>query len=805
MELSYNDVALWTPKTPQNGVGQLKLIEAGIGFKNPDVGQPLTLKSDNVRAMTWLRGARGWSLKIALRSGTAFLFEGLPRTAESDLEKLSRAYGATFDVREYSLKGWNWGRHAFNGDTLTFNVGARAAFEIPLSQVSNTTHPTRNEVVLEFAPPEDGPGAGPDRKRRRRDDELVEMRFYIPSKTSNRSDADADSDADDQVDADGEDAAVGENGEKKVKVKAPKPITPGDEDDEALTDSDTENPAEVFFESVKEHADLGGAAGEAVLEFAGVNGQGLLCLSPRGRFTLSLHPTFFRLRGRTHDYRVDYTRVQHLFLLPKPDDGSYFFVVHVHPPLRQGNTPYRFLVFQFGEAEEVEVEMRDVEGGGVGDIPPPTSRLRPSYDGETFKIVSEVLSVVTRKKVITDAHTAAERLNVRKREEDGNGDKMELDGEGDGEGKEGRYVYGGEVEVSSFETKRGKPGLKCNLKANEAYLYPLYPAGRCFFSVFKPSVHIAFADVEQITFQRVSSGGGSGGKMFDVVIELKKGGSTTYGQIQREDYEPLATFARSRGIRVKAEKVSDYANYADAGADVSDDGDDEDDQVPTGRALLGDIGGEDEDSSEDEDFDPDAKPAGSDAEEGSGSESDSEDEDGSDASGSEEERPAKPPKEKSSKPKESKPKEKKDKGEKSKGGEKGKEGKKPRKKKDPNEPKKPLAAFMIFSNDKREQVKKDNPEAGFGEIGRLLGNLWKEMTIEDKKPYNDRAGEAKARYLKEKAAYDAKQRASASASASAGSSSKEGGSGGGGGGGPGKKSALSAEVVDSGSSDDEDM
>ncbi|KAJ3316576.1 FACT complex subunit, partial [Gonapodya sp. JEL0774] len=344
--LEYNDVYLSTTKTPQTGLGQLKLIEAGIGFKNPDIATPLTLKSDNVRSMVWLRGARGWTLKVGLKSGLSFSFEGLPRDAESDLEKISRAYGTTLDAREYSLKGWNWGQHSFSRDSLTFNVGAKPAFEIPLSEVSNSTHPTRNEVVLEFAPPEEVP----DKKKRRRDDELVEIRFYIPSKAAEKSD-----------DGEGSDEEVNgeaENGEPKAKVAK----VNGDDEDGGPSDED-ENPAEVFFQSVKERADLGGATGEAVLEFSGANNQGLLCLSPRGRFNLSLHPTFFRLRGRTHDYRVDYTRVRSLFLLPKPDEASYFFVIHVEPPLRQGNTPYRFLTFLFAETEEEDVELKGGEEG----------------------------------------------------------------------------------------------------------------------------------------------------------------------------------------------------------------------------------------------------------------------------------------------------------------------------------------------------------------------------------------------------------------------------------------------------------
>lgn len=40
---------------------------------------------------------------------------------------------------------------------------------------------------------------------------------------------------------------------------------------------------------------------------------------------------------------------------------------------------------------------------------------------------------------------------------------------------------------------------------------------------------------------------------------------------------------------------------------------------------------------------------------------------------------------------------------------------------------------MFFSQDWRERVKAENPDAGFGEIGKLLGARWKELSDEEKK------------------------------------------------------------------------
>jgi hypothetical protein len=55
-----------------------------------------------------------------------------------------------------------------------------------------------------------------------------------------------------------------------------------------------------------------------------------------------------------------------------------------------------------------------------------------------------------------------------------------------------------------------------------------------------------------------------------------------------------------------------------------------------------------------------------------------------------------------------------------------------KKEKDPNAPKKGLSAFMIFSSENRSRIKEENPGASFGELGKLLGQKWREMNEEDK-------------------------------------------------------------------------
>ena len=82
--------------------------------------------------------------------------------------------------------------------------------------------------------------------------------------------------------------------------------------------------------------------------------------------------------------------------------------------------------------------------------------------------------------------------------------------------------------------------------------------------------------------------------------------------------------------------------------------------------------------------------------------------------------------------------------------------KKSPKKKDPNAPKRALSAFMLFSQEKRSQIKQDNPDATFGQIGKLLGDAWKSCSEDDKAPFLAKAEKEKEKYTEAMKNYKAK-------------------------------------------------
>lgn len=177
------------------------------------------------------------------------------------------------------------------GQELAFLVSNKTSFELPLSKVANSNIAGRTEVSLEFATDDSKkPSKGAP-------DEMVEIRFHVPgthTKASRKRGSDA--------------------GSKKSDAE--------DEEDEEEDDDDEEtSAAQVFHDAIKDKADIGQVTGDIILSF-----EEVLISTPRGRYDVDMFPEFLRLRGKTYDYKILYSSISRLFLLPK-DDMHVLFIV----------------------------------------------------------------------------------------------------------------------------------------------------------------------------------------------------------------------------------------------------------------------------------------------------------------------------------------------------------------------------------------------------------------------------------------------------------------------------------------------
>lgn len=288
----------------------------------------------------------------------------------------------------------------------------------------------------------------------------------------------------------------------------------------------------------------------------------------------------------------------------------------------------------------------------------------------------------------------------------------------------------------NFIGHSGTPAVGCSYKATAGYIYPLE---RGFIYVHKPPIHIRFEEIASVNFAR--SGGST--RSFDFEIELKSGNIYTFSSIEKEEYGKLYDFISSKKLNIKNTGKNDKASYRDDFGD-SDAENEPDAYLARVKAEANEResdDGESEDESTDEDFNP--VEAESDVAEeydsnaqSSGSESKSGDSDGNEKrSKKEKKRKEKPKASSSSKSKKSK-----------------------KANKDSDAPKRPTTAFMLWLNETREQIKKDNPGISVTEVAKKGGEIWKEM--KDKSKWEAKSAKAKEDYNEAMKEYKAKGGAS---------------------------------------------
>ncbi|KJE91879.1 hypothetical protein CAOG_02944 [Capsaspora owczarzaki ATCC 30864] len=80
-------------------------------------------------------------------------------------------------------------------------------------------------------------------------------------------------------------------------------------------------------------------------------------------------------------------------------------------------------------------------------------------------------------------------------------------------------------------------------------------------------------------------------------------------------------------------------------------------------------------------------------------------------------------------------------------------GKSGKKSKDPNAPKRPPSAYICFANAVRPELRKTYPSDTMPAISTKIGELWRQLTDDNKEPYNKQAEALKLKFQTEMAAY----------------------------------------------------
>ena len=301
-----------------------------------------------------------------------------------------------------------------------------------------------------------------------------------------------------------------------------------------------DDPVETFREKVMSRASVVTTSGDAIAIFREIS-----CLSPRGRYDIKIFPTYIHLHGKTFDYKIPGDSVMRLFLLPHKDQRQMHFAVNLDPPIKQGQTRYHFLVFNFknDDEEEIELPFTDEELQEKFD-----GKLEREINGPTYEVISKILKAVVQKKITVPG---------------------------------------------SFIGHNGTPALTCSHKAASGFIYPLE---RGLIFIYKPPIFLRYDEIKSVVFER--SGGST--RSFDISVSTKNDISYTFSSIEKNEYGKLYEYLKSKKVNVKT------SGKGDGGTLTWDDDNKVDHYLEGVKRDAEEMSGEDSMSSDDTDFNPDA-------------------------------------------------------------------------------------------------------------------------------------------------------------------------------------------------------
>ncbi|XP_078428890.1 FACT complex subunit SSRP1-like isoform X2 [Wolffia australiana] len=436
---------------------------------------------------------RGYQLSVRVKDGLCYKFIGFREQDVGNLISfIQKTFGITTEEKQLAVSGQNWGDVDISGNMLTFMVGSKQAFEVCLADVAQTQLQGKTDVYLELHVD--------DTTAANEKDSLVDLSFYVPNSSTQFI---------------------------------------GDENRPA---------AQVFLEKISAMADVASSSEEAVATF-----EGIAILTPRGRYSIDLHLSFLRLQGQANDFKIQYSSIVRIFLLPKANQPHTLVVATLDPPIRKGQTMYPHIVMQFETDYVIESNLalsKELLASKYKD------KLEPSYKG----LIHEVFAVVLR-------------------------------------GLSGAKV----TRPGKFRSSHDGFAVKSSLKAEDGLLYPLEKG---FFFLPKPPTLILHDEIDWVEFERHGAGSTSV-HYFDLFVKLKSEQDYLFRNIQKSEYSNLFNFISGKGLKILNLGEGKHANGEPQEME------DEDDAVDPHLARIQSAAADDESDEEDEDFVADKDDGGS--------------------------------------------------------------------------------------------------------------------------------------------------------------------------------------------------
>jgi len=229
--------------------------------------------------------------------------------------------------------------------------------------------------------------------------------------------------------------------------------------------------------------------------------QEVLCATPRGRYDIKVFSNRLAFHGKSYDYKIPFTTIKRMFLLPHKDQRHVYFVLSINPPISQGQTRYPFIVLECLNDDEVSLELTGPEQQ-LDELC--TDKENRVIEGRLYDVLSKVFRHLTKVLITVPADTNIEAMTC--------------------------LVFA------------------CSYRQASGHLYPLEKG---FVYVHKPPMYIRFDEIDNVYFGRSEATTRS----FDFEIVQRSGTTINFSNIAKEDYSHLLTFVQEKGLKLRTAKV----------------------------------------------------------------------------------------------------------------------------------------------------------------------------------------------------------------------------------------------------------
>ncbi|OAF71663.1 FACT complex subunit POB3 [Intoshia linei] len=278
-------------------------------------------------------------------------------------------------------------------------------------------------------------------------------------------------------------------------------------------DDDENDRLEQVYDKINNTLHIDKSTSQLLLEIPDVQVS-----TPRGRYDMKIHLDFMHFHGKSINYKLSFSNITRMFLLPHNNEKRKYFVIGVNSPVKLGQMRYYYvvLVFMMEEEESITLDLsEDALSSQFNDS------LTKVMEGYMFDIIGRIMMALVQKKITVPG---------------------------------------------SFNSSVNSKFINCSYKATVGLFYPLE---RAFIFITKQVIFVRYEEISIIKFVRASTDTLT--KYFDLNIITKAGVSYSFGGINKYDKSPLEEFWEGKHIKVVLEqdKFKIKPTYAESSEDES--------------------------------------------------------------------------------------------------------------------------------------------------------------------------------------------------------------------------------------------